>query len=84
MAPEAVTFRWFDNDGRLWMVPLRYEPTNVAPCRGCKQLMVWAVTPAGKKAPLNRDGTSHFATCPDAGRFRRQGPPPFDGIETLG
>ena len=39
---------------------------------GVQRDVVGAVGLAGKRAPLNPDGTSHFADCPDAGRFRRR------------
>lgn len=55
-------------------------------CRGCGAGVLWAVTAAGKKMPLDpkpvsgidvesgevrRVRVSHFATCPNAGDFRR-------------
>jgi hypothetical protein len=40
-------------------------------CKGCGQEIVWTITAAGKRSPLNFDGTSHFANCPNAGDFRR-------------
>lgn len=40
-------------------------------CRACSARISWAETPTGRTAPLDPDGTSHFATCPDAERFRR-------------
>jgi hypothetical protein len=54
-----------------WLRPPEWEIVSVSRCRGCRQLIAWARTPAGRTAPLDRDGTSHFATCPDAAKFRR-------------
>lgn len=43
-------------------------------CRGCGALIHWWETPAGKHSPHDADGTSHFATCPVASRFRATPP----------
>lgn len=60
------------------------DGSDVVPCEGksCKMNVIWIVTKAGKRMPLSAstcrdvDGTtvaiSHFADCPDAGRFRRR------------
>lgn len=48
-----------------------YHFQRIAPCKGCGELMAWWVTPSGKRSPHDRDGASHFATCPQAGRFRK-------------
>jgi len=53
-----------------WSRPSEWSIVSVGVCRGCRQSIAWARTPAGRTAPLNRDGTSHFATCPEADRFR--------------
>jgi hypothetical protein len=49
-----------------------YELIGVKPCRGCGQLIAWWTTTAGKRSPHDLDGTSHFATCPEAAQFRRK------------
>lgn len=36
---------------------------------GCGAPMWFVTTEAGKKMPLNEDGTSHFQTCPKANNF---------------
>lgn len=54
-----------------WLRPAGYEIVSLDACRGCGAAIAWARTPAGKYAPLDPSGTSHFATCPDADRFRR-------------
>lgn len=41
-------------------------------CRSCGAVISWFITPRGKSAPLNPDGTSHFATCPQADRWRKR------------
>lgn len=46
-----------------------YRPSA---CRSCGATVLFVRSrKSGKMAPLNGDGTSHFATCPDAKRWRR-------------
>lgn len=40
------------------------------PCRSCGAPVYW-IQPKDKLMPLNPDGTSHFATCPDADTWRK-------------
>ncbi len=53
-------------------------------CRSCEAPVVWFKTDAGKNIPINAQTVlpedtrlelprhvSHFATCPDAGEFRK-------------
>lgn len=54
-----------------WTVPDGYQFTRFGNCRACMAPIAWCLTKAGKMAPLNRDGTSHFADCPRAAEFRR-------------
>jgi hypothetical protein len=56
-----------------WKVPLGWTAGDEGLCRSCRAPILWCTTPAGKKAPVNRDGTSHFATCPEANSWRRRG-----------
>jgi hypothetical protein len=71
-APEPI----FDQllDGSRWKVPPWVQSLEVhaGPCRSCGARIRWAVTTKGARAPLNPDGTSHFATCPDADRWRKK------------
>jgi hypothetical protein len=53
-----------------WHRPAGWAIVSVSVCRGCREPISWARTPAGRTAPLDRDGGSHFATCPEADRFR--------------
>jgi len=55
---EAAGYR-FDTPGR---------------CRGvrCHDDIDWWWTPAGKRIPLNADGTPHWATCVDEAQFRNK------------
>lgn len=69
----------------LFTIP---RDTAPAPCTGCRQLIYWIVTAAGKRMPVStrcegglepladRDGhgISHFADCPEAEAFRRARP----------
>ena len=44
-------------------------------CKGCGATMYWWLTPRHKQSPHDPDGTSHFATCPAAAKFKRATPP---------
>lgn len=57
-----------------WSIPIGYMPDSTARCRGdsCGEIVLWCTTPAKRRIPIDRDGTAHFATCPDAARFRRR------------
>lgn len=46
----------------------RNAPT--ASCRACKAPIYWVRTDKGKNMPINTDGTPHWATCPEANKFR--------------
>lgn len=58
--------------GQGWTYPEGWLPDNIARCRGCDQQVLWCLTPNKKRAPVNRDGTSHFSNCPAASQFRRK------------
>lgn len=56
--------------------PVRYEippGTQPSPCRGCRARIWWVKTPAGKAMPVDSDGTPHWATCPQAKQFKKEG-----------
>jgi len=61
--------------GETWQCP----PWAIAPsaaidtrqCRSCGARIAWLRTTAGKLAPVNPDGTSHFATCPQSDSWRK-------------
>lgn len=64
----------FDETPLGWVIPNGYTAEITDPparCRSCRAEILWTTTPANKRAPLNRDGTSHFATCPQAADWRR-------------
>jgi hypothetical protein len=61
-------------DGRTYLVPASMVAGNVARCRGCDAFVMWVTTAAGKRMPLNVNGTSHFSDCPRAASFRRPRP----------
>lgn len=50
-----------------------YVFASLSTCRSsaCGARIAWFRTPAGKTAPYDLDGVSHFATCVAAERFRR-------------
>lgn len=52
-----------------WVIPLGYVAHFQDPpahCRSCRAEILWATTPKGARAPLNRDGVNHFVTCPQS------------------
>lgn len=68
----------FDQEVNGWAIPDGYtaEPQEPpAHCRteACNAEILWAQTPKGNRMPLNRDGTSHFATCVGAANWRKRG-----------
>jgi hypothetical protein len=48
-----------------------YAFANPGRCRSCDALIGWWTTPRGNRSPHDPDGTSHFATCPTADRWRK-------------
>lgn len=45
--------------------------TRAESCRSCRAQIFWIRTTAGKAMPVDPDGTSHFATCPNAAKHRK-------------
>lgn len=56
---------------------------RITRCGSCRARIIWLLTPAGKRMPVDADSVepeddafefgkhvSHFATCPDAGKWR--------------
>lgn len=41
-------------------------------CRSCGAAIEWRITAKGRRAPYDLDGTSHFATCPEANDWRKK------------
>lgn len=60
------------DDQHGWIIPLGMTAGDVGRCRSCRAEVMWVTTAAGKRMPIDRDGTSHFATCPDAKDWRRK------------
>lgn len=45
---------------------------DLAECRSCHAQILWREHPTtGKNHPYNPDGSSHFGTCPDAHKWRK-------------
>jgi hypothetical protein len=55
-----------------FVIPKGYTADNAAACRSCGEPVMWCLTPSGKRAPINPDGTSHFSTCPQATAWRKR------------
>lgn len=53
-------------------------------CASCKATIYWIVTDAKRRMPVNPDGTSHFATCPNASKHRKRGKQEPEQLELLG
>lgn len=57
--------------------PAGYTFTGEGRCKGCGEEIEWWKTPSGKNLPLNpmergiSEAVAHWATCPDAARFRK-------------
>jgi hypothetical protein len=64
--PDGTPVRWSLPD----FVAIADERSR--PCRSCGAPILWCVTVYDKRAPINQDGTSHFATCPDADSWRHR------------
>lgn len=47
----------------------------MARCRGCNAEITFQSTKNGKLMPVDPDGTSHFATCPQSARFKKPAVP---------
>lgn len=79
---EVRTYEWWSEDGiGPFTVNVDWTPSNVARCKGCRRMILWVTTKAGKKMPVDQAGTSHFVTCPEADQFRRRPEePPFPGM----
>jgi len=45
---------------------------NPSQCRSCHQPIWWVTTKFKKAMPLNNDITPHFASCPDAQKWRKK------------
>lgn len=68
--PEEIGYK---PAGPTFAIP---PATPEAACRACRATIFWIVTGLGKRMPVNPDGTSHFATCPNAADFRKPKPTP--------
>jgi hypothetical protein len=55
-----------------WTIPEGYAPRNFGHCRSCDAEILWCTTRNDKLAPLDRDGKSHFATCPQSDAWRKR------------
>lgn len=65
--------------GETWLAPAwavtPMGPITTHACRSCRASIAWLrARRSGLLGPVNPDGTSHFATCPDADAWRRTTP----------
>jgi hypothetical protein len=61
-------------DGSTWNIPggWTFRPQEKPKhCRSCDARVLWLTSKAGRHAPFDPDGKSHFATCPDAPEWRK-------------
>jgi hypothetical protein len=69
----APTFEHVTPEGDRFLVPEGWTPGDKSSrCRSCDALILWAVTPRNKRAPVDPDGRSHFSSCPDAASWRKK------------
>lgn len=55
-----------------WAWPEGSRPIAPRACRGCGRVVLFVVTRNGAESPHDHGtGVSHFATCPEAWRFRK-------------
>lgn len=76
---DVATTRTTDEPGWVqrqtsagWQVPEGWRFENLGQCRRCSTPVAWCWTPAGNRAPVEKDGTPHFARCPQASQHRRR------------
>lgn len=72
---------WPGKEGRIekrrreirYEIPEKIMRNRPVICKGegCRAEIYWIETESGKRMPVDPDGTPHWATCPDAGRFKR-------------
>ena len=55
------------------IVKLVRDAGEAGSCKSCGASIFWLTTKAGKSMPVNHDGRSHFATCPNAQQHRKKG-----------
>jgi len=48
------------------------EGTQPKKCNGCAAQIYWVKTEKGKFMPCDEDGTPHWATCPNAKKFKKE------------
>lgn len=47
-----------------------WQQSDLRRCASCKGLILWIKTKSGKASPIDLDGETHWATCPDAAKFK--------------
>jgi len=60
------------------MIAEGYRRSSYTKCRGCSRPMEWWLTPNKKRIPMDpmdlpdSPAISHFATCPESSRFKKE------------
>jgi hypothetical protein len=66
-------FEFTTPEGDLFLVPEGYTPGEKSSrCRSCDALILWCLTRNQKRAPMDPNGDSHFASCPDGPSWRKK------------
>jgi hypothetical protein len=64
------------SSGETWQCPpwaiAPSAPIDTRTSRSCGARIAWLRTTSGRLAPVNADGISHFATCPQAEDWRKR------------
>lgn len=63
VATEPATVNWEERLKRLLIIV--GDPGR---CTSCHAYVYWVTMHSGRKMPVDMDGITHFATCPNAGR----------------
>lgn len=69
---EGFTLAPTDTEPEPFAIPDGWAFLGLGTCRSCGQAIAWALTPNDRRAPVDRDGRSHFATCPSADAWRHR------------
>lgn len=86
MAARKIDKAWYWDLFIIYRGKMIEREIRISECRSCKADIVWLKTQSGKNIPVNVEDivdngaeifdpdtmTSHFATCPDADKWRKK------------